>query len=50
MAGRHRARFRSVQVIKVSEITASQVRRPYIQQLIVTTLLIQSFYTLGFQA
>jgi large subunit ribosomal protein L18Ae len=34
MAARHRARFRSIHVIKVSEITAEQVRRPYIQQLL----------------
>lgn len=34
MAGRHRARFRSIHIIKVSELTTAQVRRPYIQQLI----------------
>jgi large subunit ribosomal protein L18Ae len=34
MAARHRARFRSIQIIKVSELNTNQVRRPYIQQLI----------------
>lgn len=34
MAARHRARFRSVQIIRVAEISASQVRRRYIQQLL----------------
>lgn len=37
MAARHRARFRSIHIIKVSELKANQVRRPYIQQLIVRT-------------
>ena len=35
MASRHRARFRSVQVIKVSEVTKEQVRRPYVYQFMV---------------
>lgn len=35
MAARHRARFRSIQIIKVSELKTDQIRRPYIQQLIV---------------
>lgn len=34
MAARHRARFRNIQIIKVSELNADQVRRPYIQQII----------------
>lgn len=34
MAARHRARFRSIQIIKVSELKTAQVRRPYIQQLL----------------
>ena len=34
MAARHRARFRSIHIIKVEELTTAQVRRPYIQQLI----------------
>lgn len=34
MAARHRARFRSIQIIRVAEIETSQIRRPYIQQLI----------------
>ncbi len=34
MAARHRARFRSIHIIKVSELKTDQVRRPYIQQLI----------------
>lgn len=36
MAARHRARFRSVQIIRIAQIEkASQVKRPYIQQFIV---------------
>lgn len=34
MAAQHRARFRSIQIIKVSELKNDQIRRPYIQQLI----------------
>ena len=34
MAACHRARFRSIQIIRVAEIETSQIRRPYIQQLI----------------
>lgn len=34
MAARHRARFRSIQIIRVAEIETSQIRRPYMQQLI----------------
>ncbi|KAJ1665344.1 60S ribosomal protein L20B [Coemansia sp. RSA 1646] len=34
MAARHRARFSSVQIIRVAEVKAADVRRPYIQQLI----------------
>lgn len=34
LAARHRARFRSIHIIKISELTNAQVRRPYIQQLI----------------
>ncbi|KAJ2531248.1 60S ribosomal protein L20B [Coemansia sp. RSA 1935] len=34
MAARHRARFSSVQIIRVATVKASDVRRPYIQQLI----------------
>ncbi|EPZ32213.1 ribosomal protein L18ae [Rozella allomycis CSF55] len=34
MASRHRARFRSIQIIKVEEIANSDVRRPYIKQLL----------------
>lgn len=36
MAARHRARFRSIHIIKVSELKTDQVRRPYIQQIIVS--------------
>ena len=32
MAGRHRARFRSVQVLDVKEISSSQCKRPYTTQ------------------
>jgi large subunit ribosomal protein L18Ae len=39
MAARHRARFRSIHIIKVSELTTAQVRRPYIQQLIVLKII-----------
>lgn len=34
MAARHRARFASIHIIRVAEIAASAVRRPYIQQLL----------------
>jgi large subunit ribosomal protein L18Ae len=34
MAARHRARFRSVQIIRVAEVAAKDVRRPYVQQLL----------------
>lgn len=34
MAARHRARFRSIHIIKISELKTSEVRRPYIQQLL----------------
>ncbi|KAJ9078708.1 60S ribosomal protein L20B [Entomophthora muscae] len=34
MAARHRARFRSVQIIRVAEVKAADVRRAYIQQLL----------------
>ncbi|KAJ2602918.1 60S ribosomal protein L20B [Coemansia sp. RSA 1286] len=34
MAARHRARFSSIQIIRVATVKASDVRRPYIQQLI----------------
>lgn len=35
MASRHRARSRSVQIIRVAEVAAKDVRRPYIKQLLV---------------
>lgn len=38
MAARHRARFSSIQIIKVQEVKASDVRRPYIKQLITPDL------------
>ncbi|KXN66164.1 ribosomal protein L18ae [Conidiobolus coronatus NRRL 28638] len=34
MASRHRARSRSVQIIRVAEVAAKDVRRPYIKQLL----------------
>lgn len=35
MAARHRARFRSVQILRVSEIASKEdVRRPYLRQLL----------------
>jgi large subunit ribosomal protein L18Ae len=34
MAARHRARFPSIHIMKVAEVAASEVRRPYIKQLI----------------
>ncbi|KAI9291584.1 ribosomal protein L18ae [Neoconidiobolus thromboides FSU 785] len=34
LAARHRARFRSVQIIRVAEIAAKDVKRAYIQQLL----------------
>lgn len=34
MAARHRARFHSVHIIKVAEVKAADVRRPYIKQIL----------------
>lgn len=34
LAARHRCRFRSIQIIRVAELASSEVRRPYIQQLL----------------
>lgn len=34
MASRHRARFRSIQIIRVAEVKSADVRRPYINQLL----------------
>jgi large subunit ribosomal protein L18Ae len=34
MASRHRARFRSIQIIRVAEVKAEDARRPYIKQLL----------------
>lgn len=34
MAARHRARFRSIHIIKVAQVADEDVRRPYIQQLL----------------
>lgn len=34
MAARHRARFGSVHIIKVSEVASKDVRRPYIKQIL----------------
>jgi large subunit ribosomal protein L18Ae len=38
LAARHRARFRSIHIIKVAELKNSEVRRPYIKQLLVPDL------------
>ncbi|KAG2237074.1 hypothetical protein INT48_001842 [Thamnidium elegans] len=38
MAARHRARFRSVQIIRVAEVKDADVRRPYIKQLMTPKL------------
>ncbi|KAF9970107.1 60S ribosomal protein L20 [Actinomortierella ambigua] len=38
MASRHRARFSSVQIIRVAEVSNADVRRPYIKQLLVPNL------------
>ena len=38
MAARHRARFASVQIIKVAEVKSADVRRPYIQQVLTPNL------------
>ncbi|KAI9168183.1 60S ribosomal protein L20B [Blastocladiella emersonii ATCC 22665] len=38
MAARHRARFRSVQIIRVAEVATKDVRRPYIQQILAKNL------------
>lgn len=34
LAARHRVRFRSIQIIRVAEVAAADVRRPYIKQLL----------------
>lgn len=34
MAARHRARFGSIQIIKVATVANKDVRRPYIQQIL----------------
>lgn len=34
LAARHRARFRSIHIIKIEELNTAQIRRPYIKQLI----------------
>ena len=36
MASRHRARFSMIHIIKVAEVKAADVRRPYITQILVT--------------
>ena len=38
MAARHRARFRSVQIIRVAEVKDADVRRQYIKQLMTPKL------------
>ncbi|OZJ03690.1 hypothetical protein BZG36_03504 [Bifiguratus adelaidae] len=38
MAARHRARFSSVQIIRVAEVANADVRRPYIRQLLVKNI------------
>ena len=38
MAARHRARFRSVQIIRVAEVKDADVRRQYIKQLLTPKL------------
>ncbi|KAL1921218.1 60S ribosomal protein eL20 [Calcarisporiella thermophila] len=38
MAARHRARFSSIQIIRVAEVKTADVRRPYIKQLLVPKL------------
>jgi large subunit ribosomal protein L18Ae len=38
LAARHRCRFRSVQIIRIAELSSKEVRRPYIQQLIEPSL------------
>jgi len=34
MSARHRARFSSIQIIRVAEVNADSVRRPYVKQLL----------------
>ena len=34
MAARHRARFSSIQIIRVAEVKSADVRRPYIKQVV----------------
>ncbi|KAI8899065.1 ribosomal L18ae/LX protein domain-containing protein [Globomyces pollinis-pini] len=38
MAARHRARFHSVQIIRVAEVTNADVKRPYIKQILAKNL------------
>jgi large subunit ribosomal protein L18Ae len=38
MAARHRARFRSVQIIRVAEVKDADVRRQYIKQILTPKL------------
>ena len=38
MAARHRARFRSIQIMRVAEVKNADVKRPYIKQLLVPKL------------
>jgi hypothetical protein len=38
MAARHRARFRSVQIIRVAEVKDADIRRQYIKQLLTPKL------------
>ena len=38
MASRHRARFGSIQIIRVAEVKAADVRRPHVKQMIESDL------------
>lgn len=38
MAARHRVRFKSIQIIRVSQIEPKDVRRPYITQILAKNL------------
>ena len=38
LAARHRCRFRSIQIIRITELASKEVRRPYIQQLLTPKL------------
>lgn len=43
MAARHRARFRSIHIIRIAEIKTAELRRTYTKQLVVSSTTLESF-------